>query len=182
MRLWQRQSKFDDRVEAKPTGKKSTWASFWNFLGAFYLEGYKFEPMATTTIDGSVIVISGRTTLYKTFILIDQEFRRGLLNEFIWFGKYGPIKLDDDNSSHDGLSKIEKTNAYRLISTLVHKSPLPPRLANTPSTSTNVFVGFIQPGEATQQVFLLIADLGNVTNGGLYMPSTGTCSTVWLFF
>ena len=90
-----------DRVGSKITGDgwhDFSWASFWKFLGAVYLERHNFELKATNYIDGSVFVISSRTALYKTNFLVDPDLCEALVHEYVWFGKFGPLNADDDNS------------------------------------------------------------------------------------
>jgi hypothetical protein len=62
-----------------------------------YLERHNFELAATNAIDGSVFVLSGRTSAHRTAILQDPEFLQGFANEMFFFGKFGPIAADDDN-------------------------------------------------------------------------------------
>lgn len=71
--------------------------SFWNMIGAIYLERHNFEIRATNAIDGGVFVISGRTSLHRTMILQDPEFLEGFTNEKFFFGLFGPLNPDDDN-------------------------------------------------------------------------------------
>ncbi|KIW11781.1 hypothetical protein PV08_09053 [Exophiala spinifera] len=71
--------------------------SFFNVLGALYLERHNFEIRATNAIDGGVFVISGRTCAYRTQILQSPEFLRGYLHETFFFGRFGPLNADDDN-------------------------------------------------------------------------------------
>lgn len=73
------------------------FASFWNVLGALYLERHNFEIRATNTVDGGVFVLSGRTCAYRTEILQDAGFLAGYVNERFFFGKFGPLNADDDN-------------------------------------------------------------------------------------
>jgi cellulose synthase/poly-beta-1,6-N-acetylglucosamine synthase-like glycosyltransferase len=73
------------------------WTSFFNILGALYLERHNFEIRATNAVDGGVFVISGRTAVYRTDILQHQKFLRGFVNERFFFGKFGPLNADDDN-------------------------------------------------------------------------------------
>ncbi|KAK6381608.1 hypothetical protein LTS17_004667 [Exophiala oligosperma] len=72
-------------------------ASFFNVLGALYLERHNFEIRATNALDGGVFVISGRTCAYRTQILQSPEFLRGYLHETFFFGRFGPLNADDDN-------------------------------------------------------------------------------------
>ena len=68
-----------------------------NYIAVIYLERHNFECTASYNIDGGVFIISGRTALTRTEILHSVEFRRGFLSETWWWGKVGPMKVDDDN-------------------------------------------------------------------------------------
>lgn len=71
--------------------------SFWNMLGALYLERHNFEIRATNAIDGGVFVVSGRTSAHRSVILQDLRFTCGFTNERFFFGLCGPLNADDDN-------------------------------------------------------------------------------------
>lgn len=71
--------------------------SFWNMLGAIYLERHNFEIRATNAIDGGAFVISGRTSAHRSAILQDPAFLSGFTNEMFFFNKFGPLNADDDN-------------------------------------------------------------------------------------
>jgi hypothetical protein len=73
------------------------WASFWNMIGALYLERNNYEHRATIAIDGGVYVIPGRTSAHRTIVLQDQKFIQAFTNDYIFFGKIGPLNADDDN-------------------------------------------------------------------------------------
>lgn len=74
-----------------------SFADFWNFIGALYLERHNFEIAATNHIDGGVFVLSGRTSAHRTAILQDPDFIHGFLNDYTFFGLVGPLHADDDN-------------------------------------------------------------------------------------
>ena len=71
-------------------------ADFWNFMGCVYLERHNFDIAATTSIDGGVFCLSGRTSAIRTSILKEEEFIEGFGNEMI-FNRWGPLNVDDDN-------------------------------------------------------------------------------------
>lgn len=71
--------------------------SFWNMLGAIYLERHNFEIRVTNAIDGGAFVISGRTSAHRSVILQDRRFRSGFTNEQFFFNSFGPLNADDDN-------------------------------------------------------------------------------------
>ncbi|EAU37664.1 conserved hypothetical protein [Aspergillus terreus NIH2624] len=79
------------------TDKGFNIRSFWNMLGALYLERHNFEIRATNAIDGGVFVISGRTSAYRSAIIQDPSFIKDFTNEKFFFGKFGPLNADDDN-------------------------------------------------------------------------------------
>ena len=71
--------------------------SFWNMIGALYLERHNFEIRATNAIDGGVFVLSGRTSAHRTSILRNPAFLPAFKNERFFFGLFGPLNADDDN-------------------------------------------------------------------------------------
>lgn len=71
--------------------------SFWNMLGAIYLERHNFEIRATNAIDGGAFVVSGRTSAHRSAILQDPDFISGFTNERFFFDTFGPLNADDDN-------------------------------------------------------------------------------------
>lgn len=71
--------------------------SFWNMLGALYLERHNFEIRATNAMDGGVFVVSGRTSAHRSQILTDPKFIQGFTNERFFFDQFGPLNADDDN-------------------------------------------------------------------------------------
>ncbi|KAM0116828.1 hypothetical protein ACP6JC_006602 [Aspergillus fumigatus] len=71
--------------------------SFWNMLGALYLERHNFEIRATNAIDNGVFVVSGRTSAHRSEILKDPKFIAEFTNERFFFGLFGPLNADDDN-------------------------------------------------------------------------------------
>jgi cellulose synthase/poly-beta-1,6-N-acetylglucosamine synthase-like glycosyltransferase len=85
-------------VETNKTGLARFWAMGWQFLGAIYLERHNFEVQATNTVDGSVFVISGRTSAIRTEIVNTSDFLSFFENERFFFGLCGPLNPDDDNA------------------------------------------------------------------------------------
>ncbi|OJJ36068.1 hypothetical protein ASPWEDRAFT_28654 [Aspergillus wentii DTO 134E9] len=71
--------------------------SFWNMIGALYLERHNFEIRATNAMDGGVFVISSRTSAHRSEILQDPDFIAGFTNERFFFDLFGPLNADDDN-------------------------------------------------------------------------------------
>ena len=107
----------DEKVGAVGTNKRVRRTdlgfnirSFWNMIGALYLERHNFEIRATNAIDGGVFVISGRTAAHRTTILQDPEFLHGFQNEYFFFGKYGPLNADDDNF----ITRWEVSKGYKI--------------------------------------------------------------------
>ena len=72
-----------------------SWADFWNFIGTLYLERHNFEIAATNNIDGGVFCLSGRTSAHRTQILQDPKFIYKFLNEYIFWGRFGPLHADE---------------------------------------------------------------------------------------
>ncbi|KAF9887622.1 hypothetical protein FE257_009715 [Aspergillus nanangensis] len=83
------------RVRRTDTG--FNMKSFWNMLGAIYLERHNFEIRATNSIDGGVFVVSGRTSAHRSQILQDRKFVTGFTNEKFFRQMFGPLNADDDN-------------------------------------------------------------------------------------
>ncbi|PLB34918.1 glycosyltransferase family 2 protein [Aspergillus candidus] len=83
------------RVRRTETG--FNFRSFWNMLGAIYLERHNFEIRATNGVDGGVFVVSGRTSAHRTKIIKSFAFLTGFTNERFFFGQFGPLNADDDN-------------------------------------------------------------------------------------
>lgn len=71
--------------------------SLLNFIACLYLERHNFEICASNAIDGSAFVVSGRTSVVRASIVMEDDFLDGYLGEHFFFGKYGPLNPDDDN-------------------------------------------------------------------------------------
>ncbi len=101
-----------------------TASDFWNFIGCLYLERHNFEIAASNNTDGSVFVVSGRTSAHRSRNLQDPAFMHGFANEMFFFGKFGPLNADDDNFitrwcvSHGWKIKIQYTDNSRIETTL----------------------------------------------------------------
>jgi cellulose synthase/poly-beta-1,6-N-acetylglucosamine synthase-like glycosyltransferase len=54
--------------------------SFLNYIACMYLERHNFECTATYNLDGGVFVISGRTQLVRTEIVMREDYKFGYLN------------------------------------------------------------------------------------------------------
>jgi cellulose synthase/poly-beta-1,6-N-acetylglucosamine synthase-like glycosyltransferase len=85
----------NNRVRRTDTGFNIR--SFWNMIGALYLERHNFEIRATNAIDGGTFVVSGRTSAHRSEILKDPAFIEEFTNERFFFGLFGPLNADDDN-------------------------------------------------------------------------------------
>lgn len=68
----------------------------WHILGAMYLERRNFEFSATLHMDGGTSCLSGRTSFHRTFILQNDAFINGFLEE-TWMGWVPLMTADDDN-------------------------------------------------------------------------------------
>ncbi|KAL4799631.1 hypothetical protein BDV19DRAFT_385396 [Aspergillus venezuelensis] len=71
--------------------------SFWNILSALTIEHQNFENRATNALDGSVSIISGRTTAHRSTILTDPIFIRRFTNERSLLGLLAPNQSDKDD-------------------------------------------------------------------------------------
>jgi cellulose synthase/poly-beta-1,6-N-acetylglucosamine synthase-like glycosyltransferase len=91
-------------------------ADILNYLAVNYLERHNFECTASSNIDGGAFVISGRTALYQAHILQSPEFQKGFLNETWFFGRVGPMNVDDDNF----ITRFMLQKGYK---TVFHNSP-----------------------------------------------------------
>ncbi|OAA55050.1 capsule polysaccharide synthase [Niveomyces insectorum RCEF 264] len=85
------------RVIRRPTAGASLWERHLNLIQCLYLERHNFEIRASNAVDGGVFVVSGRTSLLRTEIVADPAFCAGYLNDHIFFGRVGPLSVDDDN-------------------------------------------------------------------------------------
>ena len=68
-----------------------------NMIQCLYLERHNFEIRSSNTVDGGVFVVSGRTSLLRTAIMQDPSFVHNFLNDYFFFGRVGPLAVDDDN-------------------------------------------------------------------------------------
>ncbi|KAH7402536.1 glycosyltransferase like family 2-domain-containing protein [Pyrenochaeta sp. MPI-SDFR-AT-0127] len=80
----------------------SYWTGFWNAMGGIYLVRHNFEIRATNAADGGVFCVSGRSSLLRTNIVNNDDFKDSFLNEYILrfgdrFPGWGPVTADDDN-------------------------------------------------------------------------------------
>lgn len=71
--------------------------SLLNFIACLYLERHNFEIGASNAIDGSAFVVSGRTCAIRASIATRKDFIDGFVDEYFFFGRYGPLNPDDDN-------------------------------------------------------------------------------------
>ena len=71
--------------------------SFWNVIGALYLERHNFEIRATNAMDGGVFVVSGRALVILSEIVQDNNFCKAFTSEYFFFGLFGLLNPDDDN-------------------------------------------------------------------------------------
>ncbi|KAH8651041.1 hypothetical protein BX600DRAFT_501858 [Xylariales sp. PMI_506] len=80
----------------------SPFAAYWNLLGATYLERHNFEIVATSSIDGGIFAVSGRTSAIRTSVLQAPDFLPRYLSETIGLCPglrftHEPLGPDDDN-------------------------------------------------------------------------------------
>lgn len=85
---------------------KNLWlrysSGFWNAMGGLYLIRHNFEIRASNAADGGVFCVSGRSSLIRTEIVKNDEFKHAFLNEYVLrfgdaFPGWGPVTADDDN-------------------------------------------------------------------------------------
>lgn len=57
-----------------------------------------YRVQATNAVDGSVFVVSGRTSAIRTEIVNTSDFLSFFENERFFFGLFGPLNPDDDNA------------------------------------------------------------------------------------
>jgi hypothetical protein len=74
--------------------ERTSWRNLVEFLGALYITRRNQETMATSSIDGGLSCLSGRTFAIRTAIVQNDGFRRQYLNEN-WLGCR--LNPDDDN-------------------------------------------------------------------------------------
>jgi hypothetical protein len=73
-----------------------SWRAFWNFMGMTYLLRRAHEFLATNTIDGGLSTLASRFAVFRTSIYGDDRFLKAYLNEYIFWGRIGPLNADDD--------------------------------------------------------------------------------------
>ncbi|KAF2651947.1 glycosyltransferase family 2 protein, partial [Lophiostoma macrostomum CBS 122681] len=73
-----------------------SWAGFWNAMGCLYLWRRTHEFLATNTLDRGVSCLSSRFFLIRTAIYADPAFLAEYLNEYVFWGRVGPLNVDDD--------------------------------------------------------------------------------------
>lgn len=73
-----------------------SWRGFWNFMGMVYLLRRAHEFLATNSIDGGLSCLSSRFAVFRTGIYGNPEFKKVYLNEYIFWGRVGPLNADDD--------------------------------------------------------------------------------------
>lgn len=104
--------------------QKFSSADFWNFIGVLHLERRNFDSAATSTVDGGVSCISGRTSVHRTQILTALDFVHEFLHEYCFFGLIGPLHGDDDKFitrwmiNHGWKTVTQQTPGARIETTL----------------------------------------------------------------
>lgn len=83
-------------IEARYRQHPICFAGFWDFLGMTYLARRQFKYCATQGIDGGLSTLSSRVGVFHTEIYASKDFLQAYLNEYIFFGKVGPLNADDD--------------------------------------------------------------------------------------
>jgi cellulose synthase/poly-beta-1,6-N-acetylglucosamine synthase-like glycosyltransferase len=104
-------------------------AGFWNMIGGLYLVRHNFEIRATNAADGGVFCVSGRSSLIRTEIVANENFKNLFLNEYVLrlgdrFPGWGPVTADDDNFitrwviNHGWDVKIQSSKEATMTTTL----------------------------------------------------------------
>jgi hypothetical protein len=83
-------------LEARHRQHPFSFAGFWNFLGMTYLARRRYEYCGTYGIDGGISTLAGRFGVFRTEIYTSKEFLQAYCNEYVFFGKVGPLNADDD--------------------------------------------------------------------------------------
>jgi hypothetical protein len=83
-------------IEAKHHHHPVSLKGFMNFMGMTYLLRRAHEFLATNTIDGGLSCLSSRFAVFRTGIYAEPKFLEAYLNEYIWWGRVGPLNADDD--------------------------------------------------------------------------------------
>jgi hypothetical protein len=73
-----------------------SFAGFWNFLGMTYLARRHYEYCGTYGVDGGISTLAGRFSVFRSEIYKSEEFLQAYRNEYVFFGKVGPLNADDD--------------------------------------------------------------------------------------
>ncbi|EFX02320.1 capsule polysaccharide synthase [Grosmannia clavigera kw1407] len=68
-----------------------------NMIQCLYLERHNFEIRSTNAVDGGVFVVSGRTCLVRSEVVVGTDFVEKYTNDYCFFGLIGPLGADDDN-------------------------------------------------------------------------------------
>lgn len=90
-----------------------------NAIQCLYLERHNFEIRSSNVVDGSVFVVSGRTSLVLAHIFCGSEFQTEYLGEY-FCGRIGPLGVDDDNFltrwvfSHGWTVKVQYRDECRI--------------------------------------------------------------------
>jgi hypothetical protein len=83
-------------LEARHRKHPFSFAGFWNFLGMTYLARRHYEYYGTCGIDGGLSTLAGRFSVFRSEIYKSEEFLQAYCNEYVFFGKVGPLNADDD--------------------------------------------------------------------------------------
>ncbi|KAL4907724.1 hypothetical protein BDW74DRAFT_166387 [Aspergillus multicolor] len=77
-------------VGTKKRGRRSETglSSFWNMLGAIYLERQNFELHTTNALDGGVVAVSSLTSAHRSTIITNCRFRDAFVDQCYLFGKF----------------------------------------------------------------------------------------------
>ncbi|KAL5049080.1 hypothetical protein BDW71DRAFT_217719 [Aspergillus fruticulosus] len=82
------------RVRRSKTG--FSLRSFWNMLGALYLERQNFELRSSNALDAGVFTLSGLTSAHRSSIVTDRNFLHEFTSERFFFDKFSADDSDID--------------------------------------------------------------------------------------
>ncbi len=83
-------------IDARNHNHLISCVGFWNFIGMNYLSRAYEEMRGTFTVEGAIITLAGRFGIFRSSIYGSPRFLKQYLNEYIFFGRVGPLNADDD--------------------------------------------------------------------------------------
>ncbi|KAL6233337.1 hypothetical protein BDW75DRAFT_252096 [Aspergillus navahoensis] len=96
------------RVRRSETG--FSFRSFWNMLGALYLERQNLELRSSNALDAGVFTLSGLTSAHRSNIVTDRRFLYEFANERFFFDKFNA----DDGDIDPFINRWNVKNGYKV--------------------------------------------------------------------